>query len=167
MFFLKHIFLLLLIVISQATNAAESSKPYSLKDSMLQKANAGDLEYIFEVGYSYYYGASPFRKNDKLAYEYLYLGSEKGSGKSANLLGIFFQDSKNKIDNQKKAAICFIHAASLKNYFGTLNLAAAFWNGDGVEQDYSVAYALYEVAATLDTARSYQTRIARNKLEKK
>lgn len=139
----------------------------SAREGLIRKANNGDLKAIYRVGYGYYKGKYPARKKDyALAYEYLLMGANKNHARSTFWLGKFFEDKSTGRDSALNAVICYTHASGLKDWDSTMYLASKFWNGEGVEQDYTVAYALYIAAAPLDGSRSYATMNARSTLKK-
>ena len=130
------------------------------------KANSSDIEAQYNIAWMYYRGDSPFQVDYKKAYEYWSKAANNNHARAANMLGLMYEDGKGVAKNSTKAVVCYTHSASLKDFDGSINLARKYWNGEGIVQDYTVAYALNVVAAPQDSARSYYTINSRSTLEK-
>lgn len=170
----QRFFLSIILFASVQCWAVDTEKVYKYhqrdveaREHLIRKANDGDLEAMYRVGYGYYKGQYPARKKDyALAYDYLMMAADKNHARSAFWLGKLFEDKKTGRDSLKNAIISYTHASGLKSWDGTMHLAAIFWNGKGVEQDYTVAYALNQAAAPLAPSVSYATINNRANLEK-
>lgn len=130
------------------------------------KANSGDKEAQYNIAWMYYNGTPPFQVDYKIAYEYWSKAANKSHSKAANMLGIMYENGKGIAKNNTKAVVCYTHSAGLKDFDGSMNLSRKYWNGEGIVQDHTVAYALNVVAAAHDSARAYQTQNNRSTLEK-
>jgi|GEM_PF-3101913 len=135
-------------------------------EQLREKADSGDDKAQYDIAWNYYRGTSPFSRDYRKAYEYWLKAASNNHAPSANMLGGMYEDGKGVKKNDTKAVVCYTHSATLKNFEGSVNLARKYWNGEGIVQDHTVAYALNVVAAPQNNAKAYYTQISRATLEK-
>jgi TPR repeat protein len=142
-----------------ATKDLESFSP-----SLLKKAEAGDSEAQYLLGYNYLWGRG-VAKNEQESIRWFILSANKGHPKSMNSLGAFFL--KNKIDSPETdaeiakatpeisfskakkdlnqphhlqmALFWFMQAADAGNPRAKTNIGSMYWNGIGLEQNLTEA----------------------------
>lgn len=146
----QRFFLSIILFASVQSWAVDTKKVYEYhqedveaREHLIRKANDGDLETVHRVGYGDYKGQYPAHKEDyALAYKCLMMDTNKNYAQPAFWLGKLFEGKKTGRDSIKSAIISCTHDSGLKSWGSAMHLAAIFWNGKGVEQDYTVAYAL-------------------------
>ncbi len=117
--------------------------------ALIVKADAGDAEAQFHVGYAYDSGKGAPRSGEK-AMKYYLMAAEQGHAEAQNSAGSGFQAD----ERYSEALVWFERAAAQGHALATNNLAFLYDLGRGVKQDRQKAFELYSRAADLGWAES-------------
>ena len=111
---------------------------------LITKADAGDSEAQFKVGYAYDYGNGARSSSDK-AKKYYSLAAQQGHAEAQNSLGSIYQAEKSYAEAKSWYEI----AAAQNHPQGTNSLGNLYDLGLGVPQDRNKGFELYSHAADL------------------
>lgn len=79
---------------------------------LIRKAESGDVEAQFELGWNYYYGASGFDKNYEKAAKWCLKAAEQGHAAAQYEIGFYYNWGKGVTENKIKAEAWFLKSAS-------------------------------------------------------
>ena len=114
-------------------------------------SQSGDLEatvMLADINYDEY-------RNYAKAFNLYKMAAERNDVYATVKLGWIYLEGKGVKKSERNAAICFTQAAASKDFNGLRYLAYMYANGFGVENDFVVAHALYQIAIPLDSSRNY------------
>lgn len=117
--------------------------------ALITKADAGDVEAQFNVGYAYDSGNGARTSKDK-AKKYYQMAAEQGYAEAQNSLGSIYQEEKNYIE----AKSWYEQAFAQNHPMATNSLGHLYDLGLGVEQDRNKGFELYQKAADLGWAEA-------------
>lgn len=114
-------------------------------------SQSGDLEatiLLADTNYDVY-------QNYPKAFSLFKVAAKRGDLYATTKLGWMYLDGKGVNRSERNAAICFTQAAGGKSFDGLRYLAHMYINGLGVEKDFVVTHALYQIAIPLGSSRNY------------
>jgi len=129
--------------------AAQSKKPSSEIQSLINSANSGNTEAQFKLGSAYDYGQGITRDSNEALKWYL-MAAEAGNAEAQNSVGSGYQAEKK----YKLAYEWYKKAAKQNHALAINNLAYLYDLGLGVPQNRKKGYDLYLRAANLGLAEA-------------
>jgi len=133
-----------LVVTLGVLSAFAGSK--GIDPDLLAKAQAGDAQAQFNLGYFYQEGQGVHRDYDQ-ARNWYRKAAEQGFSNAQLNLGMLYFEGHGVHRDYSQAAIWFRKAAEKGNADGQFNLAGMYVDGEGVPQDYAEAIAWFRKAA--------------------
>jgi len=130
------------------TNLTEpqTNQEKSKFDKLLERANAGDKEAQFELGWTYAKGEE-VHKDLKAAAEWFQKAAEQGNASAQANLGLAYVKGDGVTKDNKKAGEWWQKAAEQGHAVAQFYLGFAYKNGEGVARDHKFAALWYQKAA--------------------
>lgn len=146
---MKHTFLLIIVGIILVGCVSQPTKPNSEVQSLIARAETGDIEAQFKLGTAYDFGEG-VRKNGKEAEKWYLLAAESGHAEAQNSLGSGYQAERK----YKKALFWYEKAAESNHALAINNLGYLHDLGLGIPQDREKGSKLYLRASELGWAEA-------------
>ncbi len=115
-------------------------------DDLIEKANKGDSDAQFELGYKYCRGEGVERDCAK-ALDWYEKSAAQNNAIAQNNLGVMYCIGEGVVQDYGKALEWFEKSAEQGDECAQLNLGCMYRDGKGVEQDYTKAFEWYEKSA--------------------
>lgn len=100
---------------------------------LIRKAESGDVEAQFELGWNYYYGASGFDKNEDEAAKWFLKAAEQGHAEAQNNIGCFYWWGKGVPKDKDKAESWLLKSAA-QGYDGAYFSLGLFYEDDNKDE---------------------------------
>ena len=135
-----------------STKLSEAELPVGF-DSLLERANKGDVDAVFRIGTRYADGSGVPHDYSKAA-EWYEMAANRGHAQAQNNLGVLYHDGKGVAQDYRKAREWYEKAAAQNNAHAFDNLGMIYFRGDGVNIDYKKAFDYFSKGAERGIARS-------------
>lgn len=116
-----------------------------LKEALLKRAEAGELDAIEAVASNYYFGQNDFAEDDQRAFKWCRKAHQKGSVVGTAYLGFLMVEGSEVEENEKQGTMYMALAAARGSNYASYQLGTALLRGDyGLECDKEEATRLLE-----------------------
>lgn len=109
--------------------------------SIVQKAEAGDVDAQAEIGYLYQYGDG-VEKDSSEAFKWNLKAANQGSPMAQHNLAVMYDEGVDIPEDNLEAIKWYRKAAEQGNPRAQLNLGVMYWRGEGVPKDLERAWNL-------------------------
>lgn len=154
-------------VISKSKEKTQQKKDGAILKDMVRKANAGDLDVQYKLGYMYRTGKRPdnrniqvarkvgilgyqsnsFKRDYKKSFFWLSKSAKKAYSKAENELGLLYEFGKGVTQNTDYAFYWYLKAAWQNLAVAQNNIARLYFLGKGVGVDYRRSYVWASIAS--------------------
>ena len=129
--------------VTDNTDVPEKDKDFKW---YLNKAEQGDSEAQYEVGFNYYCGED-VEENFKAAFNWSFKAAKQGNVEALFLVGNMLYWGEGVSENKKKGVAIISKSADLGNPFAQKALGDIYFDGTDVDQNYAKAFECYKKAS--------------------